>query len=69
MFTVKVHSTWTQKGNIMMKMEEASRPTEIKDYDKLRQMISPAFNVEDDSISIESMYSTGTNLTLNSETD
>ncbi len=34
----KVHSVWTQHGNIMMKMEETSRPVAVYEYSTLQSL-------------------------------
>ncbi len=45
----KLHSTWTQRGNIIVKVRESSSPTEIQNHNQLRDLINPIIhNYEED---------------------
>ncbi len=40
----KLHSTWTQNGNIMVKTTDESRPTAIYNHDELRTLLYEIFS-------------------------
>ncbi len=42
----RLHSTWTQQGNIMLKKNEEDRPTAVYDNEELRRV----FKTSDDPI-------------------
>ncbi len=45
---MKLHSTWTQRGSIMVKVHETSRPIEISSYEQLRSLIHPTSQRDQD---------------------
>ncbi len=45
----KLHSTWTQRGNIMVKVNETSNPTEVQSHNQLRSLINPYINDDDEN--------------------
>ena len=47
----KLHSTWTQKGNIMVKTTEDSRHTAIYNHDDLRTLLYETFSDSEEEIS------------------
>ncbi len=44
----KLHSTWTQRGNIIVKVHETSKPIEISSYEQLRSLIHPLSHSDQD---------------------
>ncbi len=49
----RLHSTWTQQGNIMVKKDEGDRPTAVYNHQELRQVFEastdPTQDTDDDS--------------------
>ncbi len=44
----KIHSTWTQRGNIMVKSEEESKPRAIYNHAELKTLLHQAVDEDDD---------------------